>query len=95
MSNLRGNFFPERQYTGHRLSYSTESIQFEGEKWRIKSELEGTTVCLNKCSVDVTTAGMNDVESSCLNRCYTKLFDCNLLINKEMELHTIGHNNYQ
>ena len=71
--------------------YNQDHIKYESEKWRVASTLDAVSSCLGKCSVNMSSAAINAGESKCLSKCYNKYFDCQLLVDKEMEHHTFGN----
>ena len=54
------HFYPERQTDGLTNNYGAQNVQYESEKWRIQSELEGTTGCMNKCNLNMQNAAMSE-----------------------------------
>ena len=74
--------------------YSQPHIRLETDKGRVKANWLTTEVCLNKCNVDMSTKSLNDEETWCMKKCYNKVFDSQLLIDREIERYTTG-NPYQ
>lgn len=91
MSEHQGQYIPDRNYTVIKNTYQSPQMQYESDKWRIQADLQSTVHCLNKCNVNVSSVAFNDTEKVCMSKCYTKLFDCQLLVAKELELYTFAN----
>ena len=49
---------------------------------------------MNKCAINVNTKGYDNGETLCMQKCFGKFFDSQMLVDKEIEFHTFG-NPYQ
>ena len=89
MSDFTSHFNPPSRLIGD--PYTQPYIRLESDKGRVRANWLSTEVCLNKCNVDMSTKSFSEGENWCLKKCYNKVFDSQLLIDKEIEHYTVGN----
>ena len=74
-------------------SYSKDSQRYEATKQFVLMDLSLIESCMGKCNVNYKepSANLTASEQPCMQKCYNKFFDSSLLIDKELNMYTVGN----
>ena len=89
MSDFKSQFNPPSRVVVD--MYTQPHVRLESDKGAVKANWLSTEVCLNKCNVDMSTKSLSEGENWCLKKCYNKVLDSKLLIDREIEHYTVGN----
>ena len=70
--------------------YGSNSAKMEGAKANFATALLTSESCMGKCNLTDASPQLSQPESECLRQCFVKYFDCQLLIQNEMENFVTG-----
>ncbi len=72
------------------MPFEQFKVQYEGLKASHEAELSAVEGCMSKCSIGYQNDAFYSKEEDCLKKCFIKYFDASLLVEKEMQRHTVG-----
>jgi hypothetical protein len=68
-------------------SYQTFDERYENVKQMSLADMDGVEKCFSKCQVSFR-AQNEQMDKPCLNQCFMKFFDMNLLVDREISDYT-------
>ena len=73
--------------------WSADYVKMEGAKANFSTALLASEKCMKKCGLEVSEAtSLDQVGTGCVRSCFTKYFDCQLLIQNEMTNFVMAQN---